>query len=157
MKFIFKLIFTLFFLVLAVLWILYTISFFGIYHGGWEWVQKIPGISWLNEQIEKWINSVPSDEKVRVIGLQMFLGGGAVLLGYTALYFPLKFIPFFGQLIKFLTCIIPTIAGLALIVGAVLLFSDLSWLPGGWTNTSKEQNAFVVEQMAVAFKSMFVL
>lgn len=156
MKFIFKLIFTLFFLALAILWILYTISFFGIYHGGWEWVQKIPGVSWLNNQIEKWINSVPTDEKVRVIGLQMFLAGGAILLAYTALYFPLKKIPFFGQLIKFLTCIIPTISALALIIGAVLLFGDLNWLPGGWSSSSQGDQGNANQQALMVFKLMLV-
>lgn len=154
MKFIFKLVFTLIFFILAALWILYTISFFGLYHGGWEWVQRIPGVSQLNQYIEKWINSVSSDEKVRVIGLQMFLAGGAVLLGYTALYFPLKHIPFFGQLVKFLTFIVPTISALALIIGAVLLFSDLSWLPGGWSQPNTDSGT--KEQMLNAFKLMLI-
>lgn len=129
MKAIFKIVFTIVFFAIAALWILYTLFFFGFYDKGWEWAQNIPGVSSLGKFISD-LTDQGSYGAVRYIGLQMFLAGGAILLGYTAIYFPLKLIPFLGSLIKFLTAIIPTVASIVLIIGALLLWGPDSWWPG---------------------------
>lgn len=132
---IFKILFTIAFFIFAALWILFTIAYFGWYNKGWEWVTKIPLMNTLSEKITAFIKSVEeSDAKMKYIGLQMVMIGGAILLGYTALYYPLKLIPFLGQLIKFLTFIIPSLAGLLVILGVVFMFVDFQSIPLPWKN-----------------------
>ncbi|WPL39124.1 hypothetical protein [Malacoplasma iowae] len=122
----FKILFSLLFLVLAVLWIMYTISFFGLYTKGWETLTQLGPIAKLNTWIQEYIVSRGNASSTAYFGLKLFLAGGAVLLGYTAIFFPLKKIPFFGSLIKTLTFIIPTIGTLCLIIGAILLWGNIS-------------------------------
>ena len=122
----FKILFSLFFLVLAVLWIMYTISFFGLYTKGWDTLTQLGPIAKLNAWIQEYIVSRGNASSTAYFGLKLFLSGGAVLLGYTAIFFPIKKIPFFGSLIKTLTFIVPTIGSLCLIIGAFLLWGNVS-------------------------------
>lgn len=126
---IFKILFTIAFFIFATLWILFTISYFGLYTKGWEWVEKIPVINTLSEKINAFINQF-QNKGTREMGLKMLLAGGAILLGYTALFYPLKMIPFIGQLVKFMTFIIPSLSSIVVIIGLVFMFADLSSIPG---------------------------
>lgn len=126
---IFKILFTIAFFIFATLWILFTISYFGLYTQGWEWVKNIPVINTLSEKVNAFISQF-ENKGTREIGLKMFLAGGSILLGYTALFYPLKLIPFIGQLVKFMTFLIPSISSIVVILGLVFMFADLSNIPG---------------------------
>lgn len=125
---IFKILFTIVFFIFAALWILFTISYFGLYDKGWEWVKQIPIINTLSEKINNFLKQF-ENQGTRLMGLKMLLAGGSILLGYTALFYPLKLIPFIGQLLKFLTFIIPSLASIVVILGLVFMFVDLSSIP----------------------------
>lgn len=146
----FKILFSLLFMVLAVLWIMYTVSFFGLYTKGWETLTQLGPIATLNTWIQQYIVSKGDTSSSAYFGLKLFLAGGAILLGYTAIFFPIKKIPFFGSLIKTLTFIIPTIGTLCLIIGALLLWGNVSVpsFPGmngsGSSESSKEAATYAL-------------
>ena len=118
----FKILFSIFFLVLTVLWILFTINFFGWRDGNWEWIEKIPGISSLNQKLNDFVDN----RFLRLAGLKMLLIGGSITLGYTTVFYPIKKIPILGKLIKILTFLIPIAGGLLIVIGVILLALNIN-------------------------------
>lgn len=119
----FKLIFSLFFLVVTILFTLFTVSFIGVYKDGWEWAQKIPGVSALDNWLTGYIaNLTEHDKIIKQAGIYSFLIGLDVFLVYTTLFYPIKKIPILGKFLRWITGIIPGLAIIATIIGAVLLW-----------------------------------
>lgn len=119
---IWKWLFVIIFLLLSILWVLYTIFYFGMWSDGWEWVLQIPGMQAINEYITSFVNGQGGLKK---IGFEMFLISIAVLLVYTTIFFPIKKIPLFGGLLKTLTGIIPALATLVLIIGCIFIWGNI--------------------------------
>lgn len=119
---IFKLMFSILFLLITILWVLFTVSFIGVYNDGWEWATQIPFISELNSWLTNFINS-HGNGALKQNGIYMILIGGAILLSYVTIFYPIQKIPFFGKLLKWLTGIIPAISGLSIIIGIILVWA----------------------------------
>lgn len=117
----FKILFSLIFLIITILWTLFVVSFIGVYSEGWEWAQNIPGVSALNNWLTTWIAS-HANNGLKVAGMYAFLIGIDVVLVYTTLFYPIQKIPFFGKLLRWITGIIPALGTLAIIIGVVLVW-----------------------------------
>ncbi len=117
----FKLIFSLFFLIVTIIWTLFTISFIGLNSEGWEWAQNLPGVPELNKWLTEFIASHGNDTMKRW-GLYAFMVGIDVVLVYTTIFYPIQKIPFLGKMLKWITGIIPTLGAIAIIAGVILLW-----------------------------------
>lgn len=123
---IFKILFSIVFLVVAILWILYTISYFGYFTEGWEGLQNIKPIAELNNTISRWLNENIHNSGTKSLGFKLLLIGGSVLFLYTAIAFPIKMIPFIGTIFKYITFIIPGLSVLMIIGGLILMFANIN-------------------------------
>lgn len=117
----FKLVFSLVFLIITILWTLFTVSFIGLYKDGWEWASNIPGVSQLSDWLHGWV-ATHSNTVLKETGMYAFLIGIDVVLVYTTVFYPIQKIPFFGKLLRWLTGIIPALGTLAIIIGVVLIW-----------------------------------
>lgn len=117
----FKLIISIAFLLISLLYTLYIVSLLGLYSNGWEWAQSLPGVSSLND----WLNSFvmqSANGKIKTIGVYSFFIGIDVVLVYTSVFYFIQKIPFIGKMLKWITGIIPGLGVLAIIIGAVLIW-----------------------------------
>lgn len=119
----FKIIFTLLFLALTILWTLYTVSFIGIFKDGWEAALKLPYMEQINAWIEQYITASAQNSQLKYAGVVLFVVGIDAILVYTTIFYPIQLIPFIGKLLKWLTGIIPTLSAIAIIIGAVIIWA----------------------------------
>lgn len=117
-----KLIFTLVFLVLAALWIIYTIFYFGWWTSGWDFVKNWPVINTINDYINSQMQGTTG---IRIIGVQMLLISVAILLVYGTIFFPIKKLPILGSILKMMTTIIPTVATVVFIIACVFIWGNI--------------------------------
>ena len=126
LSFIFKLLFSAVFIILWLLVMLFTISYFGYTSNytdgavatGWEWAQKIPYVTQLYQDM---INK-SAEGTASWAGIALILVGLDVVLLYFGIMFIIQKIPLIGRIIKWLTGIIPTLSIIAIIIGFVLIF-----------------------------------
>lgn len=122
---IWKLLFTLVFLVLAILWIIYTIAYFGWstnVSNVWNAIENWPVISTINQYINDQMKGLTG---IRVVGVQMLLISVAILLVYGAIFFPIKKLPILGSILKMMTAIIPTVATVVFIIACIFIWGNI--------------------------------
>ncbi|MBD5445927.1 MAG: hypothetical protein HDR31_01265 [Mycoplasma sp.] len=119
---IWKLLFTLVFLALSILWVLYTVCYFGLWTLGWDFVKDWPLVSSINSYLKEFNDAAAGIKK---IGFEMFLVSISILLIYSALFFPIKKIPILGSLLKTITAIIPSVATVVLIIACIFIWGNL--------------------------------
>lgn len=119
---IWKLLFTLVFLVLAILWIIYTVAYFGWWTNGWDTVENWPVISTINDYINNHINQASG---IRAVGVQMLLISVAILLIYGTIFFPIKKLPILGSILRMMTTIIPTVATVVFIIACIFIWGNI--------------------------------
>lgn len=118
----FKLIFSLSFLVVTILWTLYVISFIGFYNQGWDWASSIPGITDINNMLQDFVAS-NKNETLKMGGVASMFVGVDIVLVYTTVFYPIQKIPFIGKLLRWITGIIPTLGVILIIIGAILIWA----------------------------------
>lgn len=128
---IWKLLFTLVFLLLSILWIVYTVFYFGWWSSGWDFVKSWPIISSVDQYLSSY-NAATAG--VKRIGIQMLLISVAVLLVYGTIFFPIKKIPILGGLLKTMTAIIPSAATIVFVIACIFIWGNVDLNIKGLSN-----------------------
>lgn len=124
-----KFLITIFFIVLAIFWILYTLNHLNVTSEPWNWAKEhlsfvaTPMDNFLMSHIKPQEDSQGFGLTLDHIGITMFLTGFSVLFIYVGLMFPIGKIPVLGRVIKFASAIIPILASLTVIIGGVLIWA----------------------------------
>lgn len=124
LKIFFKIIFSLIFLCFSLIWIYFSFLFIKGIDSAFKFNLAIH--DYVLEIIKTLIHyfKLKGDTSfLKKIGNYSFILGTSVLLVYSSVFFLIQKIPIIGKLLRIITAIIPTISGLSVISGAILIWA----------------------------------